>query len=283
MLWESLLWVVCAISVSLVLLSAARSDVFTREVSDTHWAAICAVGIPCSALALLGSIPALPVAICSISSALMAAYVLSERAGGHWALAVSLALSMVSYLICPQCSGREAMLSPAISSVLFLVMYYSGILAGGADAKALISLSLAFPAYPSIPGLPLLWAPQYPASAVVSLPVSTLIVAVLISLLPMAAIGAKNVLEGRFGPRMLTEYPMLFKEAETSYVWPAVDVEGGELVHRRPAGDVEAVYARLKSEGIEEITVTPMIPFVAPIAIGFALVIILGNPLFGLL
>ncbi len=173
-------------------------------------------------------------------------------------------------------------MSPAASSVLFLVMYYSGILAGGADAKALISLSLAFPAYPAIPWLPLLWAPHLPASAVLSFPVSVLAAAAMLTLIPMALIGFRNASEGRFGPRMLTEYPMLLRDAENSYVWPAVDVEGGELVRRRPDADVGSVYARLKAEGIEEIPVTPMVPFVVPIAAGFAAVLAAGNPLFAL-
>ena len=280
MSWENILWSACAAIAALVLLSAAVSDVRTREVGDMHWKVLCAAGMPCSAAALACSLPLLPVAVSFLSSVLMAAYVLSDRLGGHWALAASLVFSAVSYLMCPPCAGRAFLLSPAAFSVLFLVMYYSGMLAGGADAKAMVSLSLAFPAYPDIPFLPLAWQPLYPASFVISLPVSALISAAFISVVPMAFVGFRNASEGRLGLRMFSEYPMALKEAESSYVWPAVDVENGELIRRRPSGDPGEAFARLKAAGIEEIPVTPMIPFVAPIAAGFIAVIIAGNPLF---
>jgi len=72
------------------------------------------------------------------------------------------------------------------------------------------------------------------------------------------------------------------EEARSSFVWPVQDYVEGKLVTARIPEEPEAVYDRLEANGIENVRVTPMIPFILPIAIGFTTTMVLGSPLFAL-
>lgn len=66
--------------------------------------------------------------------------------------------------------------------------------------------------------------------------------------------------------------------AERAFVWPAERVEGGCIV-RSPIRDQESaadVYADLREAGAETVLVDPMIPFMVPLAAGFAATVLFG-------
>ncbi len=275
MLWEFVLTAACLCLVSVAMVSAAAFDVMSREVGDAHWKFVTAVGIPCAFLLGAEQFGILPAALVSTSLVFMAFHVLSDAIPGMLSLVASAVFAVLSLF---SSIDNPVVVAPFASSALFLAMYHVRLLAGGADAKALIALS-TIPQYPSLRGLPFLWQAHGPLS-LVPLSVSVLIVAVILSLVPMVLLGLRNASKGFVGRRMFTEYRMPLEKARTSFVWLAEDVEDGEVVHRRVMDDETEAYERLEEAGIEDVAVTPMVPFVLYIAAGLLTVVLLGNPLF---
>ena len=230
MAWVLVLTAACMCIVAAAMASAAASDVMRREVSDAHWKLVAAVGIPCSLASWLEWASAVPAVLMAASSALMAIHVLSESVPGPVSLALSGAFAAASFVLSEGDPDGWRLLAPFASSLLFLAMYHARVLAGGADAKALIALAMV-PQYPSLPGIPLLWQAGWPLSAV-PFSVSVLTIAVVLSLLPMIGLGIRNAASGSWGPRILTEYRMPLDEAERSFVWLAEDVQDGRVVRR---------------------------------------------------
>ncbi len=278
LLWEFVLTAACLCLVSVAMASAAASDVMFREVSDSHWKFVTAVGIPCAFVLGAEKFGILPATLVSASLVLMAFHVLSDAIPGMLSLVASAVLAVLSLF---SSIDDPIVVAPFVASALFLAMYHVRLLAGGADAKALIALSTV-PQYPSLSGLPLIWQAHGPLSAI-PLSVSVLIVAVILSLVPMIILGFRNASKGFAGRRMFTEYRMPLEKAKTSYVWLAEDVEDGEVVHRRVMENEVEAFERLEEAGIEDVAVTPMVPFVLYIAAGLLTVILLGNPLFAVM
>ncbi len=272
---------VCMCSVAATMVFAAVSDVRSREVDDVHWKAVMAVGIPCSAVAAMEGFTALPAVLMALSSVFMAFHVLTDALPWPISLIVSGVLAVLSYCLAEGIQGRWMLLAPFVSSMMFLLMYRFYILAGGADAKALISLAMV-PQYPSIPGIPVVWQTGWPLSAV-PLSVSVLVMAVILSLVPMLLLGIRNALEGSYGPRMFTEYRMPLDDVRGSFVWLAEDIEDGEVIRRRVTDDVDNSLSKMDEIGMTDVAVTPMVPFVLYIAAGLFVVLLLGNPLFAVL
>ncbi len=241
----------CFCIVSAVMLSAGASDMRRREVPDIHWKAVFAVGIPCSALVMAESFPVPAVLLAACSSVFMALHALSDALPWWASLPASGALAAASYLSASGTPGGWMLLAPFSSSALFLLMYHSRLLVGGADAKALISMS-SMPQHPSAQGLPLLWQAGWPMSAV-PLSVSVLLVAAVLSLAPMSLVGARNLREGRACARMLTERRMPLDEARASFVWPCEDAPEGAVVRRRVTEGEKEAYDRLERAGAEDV------------------------------
>lgn len=278
MVWVSVLAAACLCVVSAAMISASASDLLSRMVDDRHWRLVMAVGIPCSAIVSAAEVSASSAALMALSSAFMAAHALSERVPGHVSLAASGLLCIASYASAAGDPRGWTLLAPFASSALFLAMYHARLLAGGADAKALIAVSMV-PQYPCVPGLPLVWDAGWPLS-VLPLSVSALVLAVILSLVPMVFLGFRNAATGFRCARMFTEYRMPLERARTSFVWLAEDVEGGVVVHRRVMDDEAGAYSRLEDAGMAEVSVTPMVPFVVFITAGMLVALVLGNPLF---
>jgi len=211
----------------------------------------------------------------------MAVHVLTDAVPWPVSLLLSGSFAVLSYVSAEGVQDRWMLLAPFVSSMLFLLMYHFRILAGGADAKALIALAMV-PQYPAIQGIPLIWQAGWPLSAV-PLSVSVLAMAVILSLAPMLALGIRNALEGRCGPRMFTEYRMPLDDVGGAFVWLAEDIEEGKLVRRRVMDDVDSSLSKLDDAGMKEVAVTPMVPFVLYIATGLIVVLLLGNPLLAVL
>ena len=274
---DTVIWAILVASSAAILASAGAWDLRIRRVPDRHWALISAIGVACSSLLASGYAPAVSVLAYAASSALMAAYMLSERAPGMFVLPAAFIVSAWAYAE----TGYAGLLGPGIAFAAFLCMYAAGLIRGGADAKALMSLSLAFPAYPAVGGMPWIWPPSWPAEAFLCLPVSVLCLAAAFTAVPMALVGIVNASHGRFGRRMFTEYPVSTRNAMSSFVWTLQDVEGGRVVRTPPSDDPGAI-RRLEDMGVTTVQATPMVPFVTFLAAGFAAAVALGNPLFQL-
>ena len=260
---------------AVVLAHAAVCDLRTREVPDWHWAAIGLIG---PILCLL-SVQGLSVCVLLVS-VMLTVCMLSERLDGFRAVPVIVASAvLMSVPVFTEDSGwtRYAGLSVLAMYLLFYAMYVTGLLRGGADAKCLMSLALAFPVYPVSDPLPLLWVMDQPESLVANLSMSVLVVSLALSLSSVFYVLCVNLRQGYRGRRMLTAFPMDVGRARTAFVWPVERVADGEKVPCRDYDSREKILDELEAAGIERVMVTPMIPFVVPVAVSFAVVVVLGS------
>lgn len=249
-----------------VMSSAAFHDVRTREVPDWHWILL---GVFSTVMALWHSVPT------AIGTGLLTLYMCSSRVEGLIATMV-LCLSLVSFAIACLTDASECHLNMGIP-VLFLsgvLFYVTGLLKGGADAKAFMSLSLVVPAYP---GFQLLWGPVYPQAYLMPPSLAVLLTALLLTLVPMAVLFVVNLSRGYRGKGIATTYVLPIDVAEESHVWPVEDIVNG-IVTRRPPSDDPGTYIRLRDAGMDGVRVTPMIPFLLPMAVASTVVLVLGNP-----
>ena len=168
-------------------------------------------------------------------------------------------------------------------------LYEFGILRGGADAKAVMAISLLFPGiYPALDSLPLLRPPPaaepilavtFPFAFVVLVNSAILFLAAPIVLLARnAAKGDAKSLRALLGSRV----PI---DAIPKYAWLMDRIEDGKpafvLMPRRKE-DREEQVRLLREHGFDRVWVTPQLPFVTAMLSGFLLALAVGNPLLAL-
>jgi preflagellin peptidase FlaK len=260
------------IIVTIVMLSAAYQDLRSREVSDVHWAVICVVAAAMSALQ--GDLEGI---LAAVTIALVTVFMLSPRVEGATAAAVVIA-AIVSTAIAYWISGNPSHLVRIGMFLFFAALYYTGLVKGGADAKALMALSMAFPVYPPFGSL--LFDPVYPAGLVFNPVFSSFLIGLVIAVLCSLPRVIGNI---RSGDRPLDSYVMRISEAKGAFIWPVEDMVDGQRQRVPPSDDAEACLERLEDNGFTEVRVTPMIPFIVPLAAGFLITIIVGCPLFALI
>ena len=241
---------VCFVMVSVIMVSAAYQDVRSREVSDLHWLSMSVVAVVMCPLRLDGVVH---VILGVVAVSMMSSYMLSDRISG---------IRAVSVLLLPT----------TIHLLLFLSLYYTGLLRGGADAKAMMSISMVSPFYP---WSGVLWSSGPIDGILLNPPMAILIVALVLSLAWAIPTLIRSMSSGCLS---VSHHRMSIDEAEASFVWPTEDVVDGEVRRIRPSDD-PMVYGRLREYGRNDVEVTPMIPFVLPITVSYVMVMILGNPL----
>jgi hypothetical protein len=165
-----------------------------------------------------------------------------------------------------------------------MLLYQFDVIKGGADAKALIALSIMFPIYPVIGPLPLIPVPFETAQFVLPFPLVVLFNAAILTLAVPVALFAFNVSRRRFRfPAMFIGYVLPIAEAKNKYVWPMERFEDGErklILFPGPSEDTGADFDRLAEAGIQEVWVTPKIPFLIPITASLVFSVVVGNLLF---
>ena len=260
-------------AVIIILISATVSDIRSREIYDAHWVLLCIISVVLSIFVYdLGS-----ALLFTLSVLFIVVYMFSPKVTGKASILIlSLyAVSLIAAYIIPR---EPSFIVILIMSFFVLAMYWTGTIRGGADAKALISMSLLFPVYPEAGCL--IWEPSYPAGYVFNPIFSTLLFASIFSMFTLVYVHHKN---REVGCKGYTSYPMSIDKARGSFVWPVEDFENGEVVRRRTYDDVGDVYDRMEAAGMDTVRVTPMIPFLLPVTVAFAMVMVLGSPLFLLL
>lgn len=262
-----------------VMVYASVCDVRTREVPDACWALICVGGPASLVLCCPGPGSTFYLAGCL----LLASYMLSPRlvgVMGAGVFVVSVAMFATGYALDP--GGRLATAGLAVPAMflLFLMMYRTGLLAGGADAKCMMSVAMALPLYPDAGPLTV-WQPGYPEAYVLNPSVSVLVLALVLTLAWSLRILVRNVRDRHFGRGMLSSFRMDVDDAGGAFVWPVERVVDGRLVRTGPCsnGEVQEVLDGLRSAGIREVRVTPMVPFVLPLTVAAVLTAVFGNPL----
>jgi hypothetical protein len=168
-------------------------------------------------------------------------------------------------------------------------MYEFGLLRGGADAKAVMALALLFPGvYPAVGSLPLL-RPLPAAASVLAVvfPFAFVVLvnsALLFLVVPLAFL-ARNLAAGDAKlPRALFGYRVPL-DGVPKYAWLMDRIEDGKAVHTyfpRRAEDREEQLRLLREHGFEKVWVTPQLPFVTAMLVGFVLAVVVGNPLLAL-
>lgn len=181
-------------------------------------------------------------------------------------------------------------LSPSVMILVFRAMYQAHLLKGGADAKAMISITMLVPMYPSLaPSLPLLvLEPLVQDVLAVLFPFSLLVLlnAALLLVFAPIALFAYNVSHGHVEiPEAFFGFKVPLNRVPR-FVWFMDQIEGGEHVRvlfPRGRHDRASSLRALKDAGLDEAWVTPQLPFMVPLAIAYVLSFIVGNPIMGLL
>jgi len=177
----------------------------------------------------------------------------------------------------------QHLLAIPIIMLFVVVMYMLDIVRGGADAKALISLSILFPFYPAFGSLPFLHGETSAAETLLPFSFSILVnAAIIVALTPLVFL-AMNLSRREFAfPLGLLGYKLNTAEIATKHVWLMESIMDGKLVtHARPRRheDQKADIELLASSGYKRVWVTPKIPFIVPMLVSLVLTTVVGNVL----
>jgi len=180
-------------------------------------------------------------------------------------------------------------LTVPVMMLVYRGMYEAHMFKGGADAKAMIVISALVPQYPSLPPLPLLAVdPRLQGFLGLLFPFSLVVLLDAALLFAVAPIGflLYNAARGHLEfPMALLGYKVPLDKVPR-YVWFMDQVVKGEHVivyFPAKSQDRKAILAGLRREGLKEAWVTPQLPFMVALSIGYVLAFLVGNPLIALL
>lgn len=165
---------------------------------------------------------------------------------------------------------------PVMIGLVYL-LFQLGLIFGGADAKALMAIAILVPLSPLIYDLPVWNMSLMPGSWQIFSNSIILFLFIPISLF-VYNLSKKNI---KF-PHVLLGYKMDINKAKEKFVWPLEKIEEGKqkFVYMPKDFDVEEEIDELERFGLQEIWVTPKIPFMIPLLGGFICTFILGDILF---
>jgi len=276
---------VAAVAVTMiVLISASIRDWKEREVPDTHWIALGIIG---TALFITYSVHLTGFRweyVClAAGTAMILLDIFLDREFNPLIYYTAMALLFIVPLYNNMADDIfRAWASVPVCYLVFVGMYLLSIVRGGADVKCLITLSIMFPFYPGLFGLPVIDVPGNLFSQIFVFSISALFIAAVMVIPVILYFAARNAKESGFSRRAFSGYRTSISQAENGHVWPLEDIVDGKLTSIKMPEEEEIadIYARLRAAGHENVWVTPMIPFIVLIAAATALLIIIGNPLF---
>lgn len=177
----------------------------------------------------------------------------------------------------------QHLLAIPIIMLFVVIMYMLDIVRGGADAKALISLSILFPFYPAFGSIPFIHGETSAAETLLPFSFSILVnAAIIVALTPLAFL-ARNLSRREFAfPLGLLGYKLDTADIANKHVWLMESIMDGKLVtHARPRRheDQKADIELLASSGLKRVWVTPKIPFIVPMFVSLILTAVVGNVL----
>lgn len=281
--------------VAFVLAGASIMDIRFRRIPDRFWMVMMAAGIPLLAWEMwLKGAQENPMTLFSLLLPLAGfLFILFGYPEPSQVLKGSIPdilfsviyISAITGGIIAFLSGDRGLFSEIGVSMIFMALYFvlyavpiggARLIHGGADAKCLIALAGLFPWYVS--GLPFQLGPFY--STLVDIPSLGTIFpthlsvlfngAVISAVIVLIVLPLKNILKGNIKGLRPTSYMMDIDDVEGSFVWMIMDDR--EKKDPRPK-----LVASLKKKGVERIRVTPKIPFILYLFMGFAVHSIIGN------
>jgi preflagellin peptidase FlaK len=273
---------------------ASYSDWKRREASDLHWIMIGVAGLLFIAIEIAASgadpleyLFLFPIGFIFIDFFWERKGIFED--GVHPLPIVLYALSIIAVGALLFLLGDEVLTLQLTAVIVmfyfFFLLYWLNVIKGGADAKALISLSLLFPVYPLIGGLPLIDAPTQLAMVVFPFSLLILFYAALLSVSIPIGLFFYNLSrrDVRF-PAMVVGYRTTVDDAMKKFVWPMESPKGGKLRYFPKEEDEEGrTLKELKAAGADRIWVTPKIPFLIPITASILFSAVVGNVLWLLL
>lgn len=284
---EELTWARIVLAAA-VMVAASISDWRSRTASDSFWYILGVGGSILFGIQLVNDGAPWIFLACLVLIALVFVDILRDRPGlfEDGLNIPPLVLYVLTFLAFGYLSlehfgeGRYwTMLSIPILIVLFFVLYQMDVIKGGADAKALIALSLVFPIYPELQGLPLL-ALNDPTSLSI-MPFSLLMLfngAILTMLVPIGMLLVNLVRRDLSFPLMLFGTRMSIEEAKTKHVWPMVSLADGKVkTVLFPRSDDETDWDALQKAGVDRPWVTPKVPFLIPLTLAVPFSLLIGN------
>lgn len=174
-----------------------------------------------------------------------------------------------------------SLITAGVVALLALAGFLTGLIAGGADAKAIVSLAILAP-------VPLDVAWSIPLESVLPLVVTAIANGLVVGLAVPVALGLVNLARGDLdGARTVLATRVPTDRVRERVTWPLEYVdEDGEVVRVTMPGEVPLdAFDReeLAEAGREQVWVSPKIPFLVPLTFGFAIAVIAGDPLAALL
>lgn len=160
---------------------------------------------------------------------------------------------------------------------LMFVFFQLRLIFGGADAKALMAIAVLVPLQPEILEFPLLKGSPMPFSWSIFSNSVLLFLLIPISLLIFNLI-KRNI---EF-PYLFLGYKMNTEKALQKFIWPLEKIVDGKrkFTYLPSEFDAKEEIIELKKSGLEEIWVTPKIPFMIPLFAGFICAFIFGDILY---
>jgi hypothetical protein len=276
---------------------AAVIDWRTREVDDRLWLGVGLIGGALQAVVLSPG-GWLPVVVWIVVVAFAVQHLLpwdevlfgdNASAAGIVELALYVAVGVGLLLVGLRFGvGSTGVPSAAIAVFVSVLvargLFESGLLYGGADAKALMVAAVAVP----IDAAPWL-ATHGGASGILAFypfAITVLMNGALVAVVVPLALVVRNASRGQWnGLRTFTGYPLDVEELPKRFVWVADptfhrdDSETSEDDQK----ERERLRDELRAKGIRTVWVTPQIPFVVLLAAGAILGVVVGNVLVDLL
>jgi len=175
-------------------------------------------------------------------------------------------------------------LSVPVLMLFIVLLYILDLIRGGADAKALLALSILFPVYPAIETLPLIDPETTSAALVFPFTFAVLVTAaIMVALLPIG-FTLWNLMSHEFKfPYGALGYEADVDKLKGRHVWLMENMVDGSLqLHTRPRRDedLDKEIELLKSAGVSRVWITPKVPFLIPLTAGLIFTAIVGNILF---
>lgn len=280
-----------------VLLSASYSDVRTRLVSDAHWQILAAVAaVLCSLEAYLDGGGLLEILAVlgpygTFQFFMNADYIYDSKEGVNWPYVPVVALGAILPVYAYLYGSYQAFLYtyPSVMMWIFFVMYYYGIIGGGADAKAVMVLTMLFPAYPKI-----LTAGGMAARFMSLLPLGTLVFHPSLTILMNASLGALllpfvfffyNLAHGNISPLGFLGIKIPPGQAKRSFYWPMEYIDDNGKLKKMlfptfngiTKNDTIKMFYRLEQAGYKDVWVNPKLPFIVFITFGYIAMFLWGN------